>query len=117
MKKLLTNPDRCDIIPKHKEADSVSPCPIIIGGSISYETQNAFFYGGQTLFAVFLLFKMEGSCINAKTMQINEEIRDASVRLVGEDGEQLGILSAKDAQKMAIQRGLDLVKIDILLQM
>ncbi|MBQ1862853.1 MAG: translation initiation factor IF-3 [Clostridia bacterium] len=54
---------------------------------------------------------MEGSCINAKTMQINEEIRDASVRLVGEDGEQLGILSAKDAQKMAIQRGLDLVKI------
>jgi len=44
-------------------------------------------------------------------MQVNEEIRDAQVRLVGEDGEQLGILSAKEAQKLAIQRGLDLVKI------
>ena len=54
---------------------------------------------------------MGGSFINAKTMQINEDIRDAQVRLVGDDGEQLGILSAKEAQKLAIQKGLDLVKI------
>ncbi len=54
---------------------------------------------------------MGGSFINAKTMQINEDIRDAQVRLVGSDGEQMGIFSAKDAQKMAIQKGLDLVKI------
>lgn len=49
--------------------------------------------------------------INAKGMQLNEEIRDAQVRLVGNDGAQLGIVSAKEAQKLAINQGLDLVKI------
>ena len=44
-------------------------------------------------------------------MQVNEEIRDAQIRLVGGDGEQLGIMSSKDAQKLAAQQGLDLVKI------
>ena len=42
---------------------------------------------------------------------INEQIRDKEVRLVGENGEQLGIMSSRDAQKMADEAGLDLVKI------
>lgn len=42
---------------------------------------------------------------------INEQIRDKEVRLVGEDGEQLGIMSAKDAMKIAKEANLDLVKI------
>ena len=42
---------------------------------------------------------------------INEQIRDREVRLVGEDGEQLGIMSAADALKLAQERDLDLVKI------
>lgn len=42
---------------------------------------------------------------------MNEEIRDKEVRLVGNEGEQLGIMSAKDAYKLAMQQGLDLVKI------
>lgn len=42
---------------------------------------------------------------------INEQIRDKEVRLLGEDGEQLGVMSARDAQKMAEEAGLDLVKI------
>lgn len=42
---------------------------------------------------------------------INEQIRDREVRLVGEDGEQLGIMSARDALKMAQEANLDLVKI------
>ena len=42
---------------------------------------------------------------------INEQIRDREVRLVGEDGEQLGIMSARDAFKMAQDANLDLVKI------
>lgn len=42
---------------------------------------------------------------------INEQIRDKEVRLVGEDGEQLGIMSAKDAMKIAREANLDLVKI------
>lgn len=42
---------------------------------------------------------------------INEQIRDREVRLVGENGEQLGIMSARDAMKMAQEAELDLVKI------
>ena len=42
---------------------------------------------------------------------INEQIRDKEVRLIGEDGEQLGIVSAKEALKIAEDAGLDLVKI------
>lgn len=42
---------------------------------------------------------------------INEQIRDREVRLIGENGEQLGIMSAKDAYKMARDAELDLVKI------
>ena len=44
-------------------------------------------------------------------LQINEQIRDKEIRLIGEDGEQLGIVSAKEALKLAEEAGLDLVKI------
>lgn len=42
---------------------------------------------------------------------INEQIRDKEIRLIGANGEQLGIMSARDAQKQAMEAGLDLVKI------
>ena len=42
---------------------------------------------------------------------INEQIRDKEVRLIGEDGEQLGIMSARDAYRIAQEAELDLVKI------
>ena len=44
-------------------------------------------------------------------MQINEEIRDKEVRVIGDDGSQLGVMDAKRAQLMANDRGMDLVKI------
>ena len=44
-------------------------------------------------------------------LMINEQIRDKEVRLVGADGEQLGIVSSKEAQRIADEVGLDLVKI------
>lgn len=43
--------------------------------------------------------------------QLNEEIRDSEIRLIGSTGEQLGIMSAAQAQRIADERGLDLVKI------
>ncbi len=43
--------------------------------------------------------------------QINEQIRDRSVRVVGDDGQQLGLMSAREAMEIAEQKGLDLVKI------
>lgn len=42
---------------------------------------------------------------------INEQIRDKEVRLVGANGDQLGIMSAKEAMDKAVEAGLDLVKI------
>lgn len=42
---------------------------------------------------------------------MNEEIRDREVRLISDSGEQLGIMSAAEAQHLADEAGLDLVKI------
>ena len=42
---------------------------------------------------------------------INEQIRDREIRLIGSDGEQLGIMSAREAMKIAQEAELDLVKI------
>ena len=50
-------------------------------------------------------------CKTISDLMINEQIRDKEVRLIGANGEQLGIMSARDAQKHAMEAGLDLVKI------
>ena len=52
---------------------------------------------------------MEGKTISE--LFINEQIRDKEVRVIGTDGEQLGIMSAKEALKLAEEAGVDLVKI------
>lgn len=44
-------------------------------------------------------------------MRINEEIRAREVRVIGSDGEQLGIMSGREAQQLAYEKHLDLVKI------
>ena len=49
--------------------------------------------------------------VDNRELMINEQIRDKEIRLIGENGEQLGIMSAKDAMKMAKEAELDLVKI------
>ena len=54
---------------------------------------------------------MEVLGISKLDHQLNEEIRDKEIRLIGDDGAQLGIMSAKDALEMAIERDMDLVKI------
>lgn len=42
---------------------------------------------------------------------INEQIRDREVRVIDDEGNQLGLMSARDAQQIARERNLDLVKI------
>ena len=49
--------------------------------------------------------------ISNREHQINEEIKDKEVRLIGVDGSQLGIVSASEALELAFQQDLDLVKI------
>ena len=50
-------------------------------------------------------------CTTISDLMINEQIRDKEVRLIGEDGEQLGVMPARDALQMAKDAVLDLVKI------
>ncbi|SFG56368.1 translation initiation factor IF-3 [Lachnospiraceae bacterium C7] len=42
---------------------------------------------------------------------INEQIRDKEVRVIGANGEQVGVMSSREAQRLADEAGLDLVKI------
>ena len=64
---------------------------------------SAFLYIKQTRFF------QEGTTISE--LMINEQIRDKEVRVIGENNEQLGIMSSKDALKLAEEAGVDLVKI------
>ena len=56
-----------------------------------------------------VLFGMDGTKIS--DLFINGQIRDKEVRVIGADGEQLGIMSSREAQALADEAGLDLVKI------
>ena len=49
--------------------------------------------------------------ISNKELQINEEIRDREVRVIGSDGSQLGVMTAAQALEKAFEENLDLVKI------
>jgi translation initiation factor IF-3 len=68
------------------------------------------FRGGVVYASPYYIF-LEVLNINVKDLPINEEIRDKELRVVDTDGSQLGIMSSKDAFKMATDKGLDLVKI------
>ena len=52
---------------------------------------------------------MEGKALS--DLLINEQLRDKEVRVIGEDGEQLGIMSIKEAMDLAEEAGVDLIKI------
>ena len=51
------------------------------------------------------------STISKAVHELNEEIRDKEIRLIGDDGEQLGIMTPDAALAIADEKGLDLVKI------
>ena len=57
------------------------------------------------------VFLLEVLTIAKLEHQLNEEIRDKELRVIGEDGAQLGIMSAEEANRIAEEAGLDLVKI------
>ncbi len=65
----------------------------------------------QVCFRSFFYWILEVLVISSKELQINEDIRDKEVRLIGVDGTQLGIVSSKEALRLAEEKDLDLVKI------
>ena len=72
------------------------------------------FYGCGTALVFFFFAKIHfWGCfgISSNVHQLNEEIRDSEIRLIGSSGEQLGIMSAAQALRIADEQDLDLVKI------
>ena len=61
------------------------------------------------MLSTFFILIREGKIISE--LFINDQIRDKEVRVIGENGEQLGIMSAREAMKLAEEAELDLVKI------
>ena len=57
------------------------------------------------------IFGNYGRCVRINDLMINEEIRDREVRLIDQNGEQLGIMPTRRAMELAEQANLDLVKI------
>ena len=86
----------CYIIPTTKQ--SVCSLPSSVG-----EKGNNFLY--------LFIFYQEVFFISKDAPQLNGEIRDKELRVISDTGEQLGIMSAKEAQALADARGVDLVKI------
>ncbi len=66
---------------------------------------------GRTALVLILINLKEVFFISKDAPQLNGEIRDKEVRVISDTGEQLGIMSAKDALKLAEAKGVDLVKI------
>lgn len=62
-------------------------------------------------FFIFVNLIFLWRCKVISDLMINEQIRDREVRVIGEDGEQLGIMSPREAMKLAEEAGVDLVKI------
>ena len=72
-------------------------CPVFFLWGIAVESRIYFFW------RCFEIAKQD--------LMINEEIREKEIRLIGADGEQLGIIATSKAQEMADAKNLDLVKI------
>ncbi len=69
---------------------------------------------GRSLRPFFIIIEFEflfRRCTKITELMINEQIRDKEVRLIDVDGEQLGIVPVKEAQRIADEKKLDLVKI------
>mgnify|MGYP002303689113 FL=1 len=64
---------------------------------------------------LIFLCKNKNPCGNRskhlKELQINEQIRDREVRLFGDDGQQFGVISIREARQIAEERGLDICKV------
>lgn len=64
-----------------------------------------------TRFLCFKIYNYLWRCTTINDLMVNEQIRDREVRLIDQDGNQLGVMPVKEAQKIAREKNLDLVKI------
>ncbi len=62
-------------------------------------------------FCIIITFMVEVLLIAIKELQVNNQIRDSELRVIDENGEQIGVMSVDKAMKIAESKNLDLVKI------
>jgi len=75
------------------------------------ESISGFFVGPGAHGARVTRRQSEVGQINDKRVRVNEQIRISPVRLITDDGEQIGIVSIDEARERATERGLDLVEV------
>lgn len=87
---------------RSQQVNSVKP----LVGSVAFTDTGRFL-------PVFFASNFIWGCLTiaTKELQINEQIRDEEIRVIDDQGGQLGIMSAREAQQIADERQLDLVKI------
>ena len=91
----------------NEEEHSFSPSAFSKKGNISFDLLEY----ERFAFRAFIILLKEVFFIGKDAPQLNGEIRDKELRVISDTGEQLGIMSAKEAQALADARGVDLVKI------
>ena len=115
--KVLTGSDTCDILLRQNEAElSVLTAPISFAcGLISVFSAVVAviiaIYAESSGFPHFLILFLEVLTISKQEHLINEEIKVPEVRLIGADGEQIGVVPIAKAQELSIEKELDLVMI------
>ena len=104
----MTNNYACgNILPQQRRTQPFSPSALAKWAIVILLIIEVRAFCVRTLFIIF----SEVFFISKETQQINGEIRDKEIRVISADGEQLGIMSASEALKIAEDNDLDLVKI------
>ena len=88
-----------------------SPCDSRCNGFSFHRTAPLWAFESGAMRCSFIMANFIGRCFGINDLMINEEIRDREVRVVDQNGEQLGVMSSRDALALAEERQLDLVKI------
>ena len=100
--------------PQKKEGPHLPHLPLLCFGGLYAKTSLRGYSGGfvwRVHGASAFMFFWRCFPIGKLDHQLNEEIRDKEVRLIGADGAMLGVVSGLEAQRMAAEQDLDLVKI------
>lgn len=110
-KKPLTNGAGCGIIIGQNKEECTPFSPGDSVAAVNRLPPDGRKLGAEILLRIFLIL-LEVSAISAKdTTQVNDDIRVKEVRVIGSDGEQIGILKTDEAREIAYEKGMDLVLI------
>lgn len=109
----MTIAKKCSIISKENKAErSVLTVRLGLNGQyVDILYGMSAYCTSVDLSALVLFFNRRCLNISKQELQINEDIRDKEILVIDNEGKKLGVMTAKEAQKLAYDKDLDLVKI------